>query len=178
MNIVKLFEVVYKYAQDFKRKYPDGDGLAFWRSIKKILSEFDNQTADWSNSISKGKLHKQFYPPVMKLPEKYILGDGTEITDEANHFLIQVFRIPVLDSLTPRKLAQIALNLGQLQPELSADKFSEDFISELQKAELVNPRRFVTLDNLKKLEISEDIVTEVEKILQNYISNPNEFLKI
>lgn len=168
-NIEKLFDIVYRYTRKFKTKYPEGDGLAFWKSIKGILAKYDDQTADWSGLITKGKLHKEFYPVVMKLPEYYILGDGTKIIDEPNHFLIQVFRIPTQDELTPRKLAQIALNLGQLYPELKPSQFSKELINKILEAGLVNPKNFATVANLKKLKIDTDTLKEVEEILASQI---------
>jgi len=108
-----LFSKVRQSAEELRTINKKADGLAFWKPIKESLEPYDALTGEWNPHLFKGK-YEAFYKKVMKLSEKDAQGKMIE----PHHFIIQCVRIPRLEALTLRKLAQIALNIGQLLPML------------------------------------------------------------
>lgn len=99
------------------------DGLAEWRAVKHSLSS-DAGDTHWSPLVQSPE-RRAFYAKAMLLPEV----DAHGRTIEPHHFLMQCARIPVLERPSPRKVMQIALNIGQLEAEVDAlglDSLLED----------------------------------------------------
>ena len=94
LNLKQCFFIIYKYTKLFKKKYPQGDGLAFWRNIKPILAKYDDNTSEWANNITNGDLHNKYFNIAMNTQEECILGNGNKKINAPNHFFIQIFRIP------------------------------------------------------------------------------------
>ena len=89
------------------------DGRAAWQPMKAIQSE-DTTGQSWNLCAFYGT-RDQFSSDILtKLEEE----DKDGNTNELNHFMLQCARIPIYDKPSPRKIMQIALNIGQLQSEV------------------------------------------------------------
>lgn len=86
------------------------DGRAIWQCMKNKQSDIENDDHGWSCCI-RNVDRMELYDDAMTLDE--FAPDGS--TNEVNHFLMQCVRIPMLDKACPRKVYQIALNIGQLE---------------------------------------------------------------
>ena len=89
------------------------DGRAVWQSMKANQSE-DTTEQSW-NLIAFYGDRDQFSRELFEELEE---EDENGNTNELNHFMLQCARIPIFDNPTPRKIMQIALNIGQLQSEV------------------------------------------------------------
>lgn len=107
-NMEKLFNTVKTAAE---RVHDNGevDGRKFWLGIKKILSPRDEHVFTWRKTRTK----KRDDTIMTTLPEFQTFGDGECMIIKKNHFVIQSVRIPRTENATIRKVAQIALNIGQ-----------------------------------------------------------------
>jgi len=98
------------------------DGLVFWRKYKKHLEAGDSKF-QWNLESTNSKL-LEIKRLVINghVPEhKFTWQDSGEPNIElieANHFLIQLFRLPRKDQCSIRKIMQVALNLGQLEANI------------------------------------------------------------
>ena len=89
------------------------DGRAVWQSMKAIQSE-DTTGQSWNNCAFYGSRDRLSSDMFQELDEE----DEDGNTNELNHFMLQCARIPIFNDPTPRKIMQIALNIGQLQSEI------------------------------------------------------------
>ncbi len=101
------------------------NGRMEWSYMKELQAT--DAIQKWNQCIQSPE-RMQFYDDVMQLPERDSNGD----TIELNHFLIQCVRIPTIEIASPRKIMQIALNIGQLisEVELIGDQI-DDHIKQL-----------------------------------------------
>ncbi len=101
------------------------NGRMEWSYMKELQAT--DAIQKWNQCIQSPE-RMQFYDDVMQLPERDSNGD----TIELNHFLIQCVRIPTIENASPRKIMQIALNIGQLisEVELIGDQI-DDHIKQL-----------------------------------------------
>ena len=106
MSLQKMFDLVLHSSQRLRMEDVNADGLAFWKPIKSILSNYDITASTW-------KKIKNKYDHVLDAPEYYINGRGEQNIIEVNHFVIQTIRIPKTEDPSLRKIIQIALNIGQ-----------------------------------------------------------------
>jgi hypothetical protein len=101
-----LFDHVYKHATDAIRDVEAHgkqiDGQKWWQEgMKKYYAEFDTQEFDWNV----GDILKGYKNDAMTI--------GDDPTNEPRHFAYQLFtQIGGVDKCTPRKLAQLAMNIS------------------------------------------------------------------
>ena len=88
------------------------DGREEWQPVKNSLSDKSGEQR-WSALINEPS-RVEFYNRAMNLAEVDESGE----TIELSHFIMQCARIPILDVPSPRKIMQIALNIGQLESEV------------------------------------------------------------
>ena len=127
------------------------DGRTFWQQYKADLRLLDtlNLPIEWNiNPKNTPFIKIKKIVESQNVPEhKFgwsLNGEPHIMMHEANHFLIQLIRIPLVAPCTIRKIMQIALNLGQLEPNIEKTTLRpqyqailEDFISHSSK-ELFN----------------------------------------
>lgn len=105
------------YRDDIKRRYlaalsGEWDGWNEWQKVKPSLSA-DAGEKQWSPAVQTTE-RLDFYAQAMQLPEV----DAEGATIEINHFIRQCARIPMAEAASPRKIMQVALNIGQLEAEV------------------------------------------------------------
>lgn len=167
----KLFALVYEKTKEFKLNEPTGDGLKFWKPIKKILSQYDNTygTLEWSFNKN---LSDKYLETVLNEPEKIINGKNETKIVEHNHYLIQIFRIPLKEKLNLRKLCQIALNLGQLYAFIKTNKeknilINDKLLDEIKKEDLTNILNYIDSKTLLIFNNNTELLKNIIKLL-NY----------
>jgi len=131
ININKLWQEIINIGYDARKN--NKDGLALWQPIKKqyqiydmkykINKSFINLTKEinYSHKLSDDD-HKN-----ASIIINYTLLDNT-IPDE--HFIIQHFRIPIMENFNLQlyKLLQIAYNIGQSKALFEMKKYNQDII--------------------------------------------------
>jgi hypothetical protein len=111
------------------------DGLGEWRAVKESLSA-EAGDVQWSQQLQSPE-RRAFYEKAILLPET----DAEGRTIEAHHFLLQCARIPERELPSPRKVLQLALNVGQLQAEV--DALGAESLSEYARALYTDFQRLV-----------------------------------
>ena len=104
----QLFERMKRGAKVRRHKHPNMDSRTYWQPIERILVKYDHV------KLPRGRwkrMSKELIKNIMKVPE---FTEDNEII-EAHYFLIQQVRIPQQETITLRKIIQIALNIGQWQ---------------------------------------------------------------
>jgi len=151
---------MYAKAKKFRTLYPNGDGLGLWRQVKKDLD--DNCVFfTWKPYFIPKKIQKT----ILKLPE---------FKPEANHFYIQLVSIPSREHLKKangtnnlRKLIQLALNAGQLEPNISQ---MDKSLQNLYKKYKLNKMK--TYLNTRNIEVK-----SIPNITESFIQNINRKLE-
>lgn len=156
----KCYNVIYRKSKKLHKlaisNKSSPDGLVFWKSIKEILSKYDDQCAsEWNPTITEGELHDKFYDRVISLPETIIYGDGSVVTLSNNHFFIQIFRIPTKDKPIFRKIMQIALNAGQLEHNLK--QFDKKLVSDYKMAKVWKLTNFIDESEFKNFKLPSNL---------------------
>ena len=164
-NLVKCYELIFKKAIEARSNNPDADGLSFWRSIKDKLAIYDNLIAsEWK------VLPKILTTQILELPEYYILGNSTKITIQTNHFLIQQFRIPLVENPSFRKIMQIALNAGQYYPVRDTLEISLELQAQYNQGEYWKLHNYISDDNIAKFqEIPASFIEDLESTLTDWL---------
>ncbi|TMW55382.1 hypothetical protein Poli38472_013273 [Pythium oligandrum] len=90
------------------------DGLGVWRSVKDSFPADASEQA-WHPSVQSTE-RVAFYHQVLK---ELVDTDADGKTIEHHHFLLQCVRLPMREAPSPRKIMQLALNIGQLQAEMA-----------------------------------------------------------
>ena len=94
------------------------DGRAIWQTMKNLQSENAIEQS-WNSQIFQDQ-RSEFASRVIETLDE---------SSELNHFMLQCVRIPRISAASPRKIMQIALNIGQLQSEIKLiDKLSLEFV--------------------------------------------------
>jgi len=91
------------------------DGQGFWQPIKKELKQYDNYLVEWSPQV--------YDETVMALDDNV----------PVQHFRRQLDRIPLEEDPNPRKVIQLALNIGQFLGSVKDDATTKFDISEMKE---------------------------------------------
>lgn len=121
----KLFDTISAFFRKYRKKYPDADYRDIWGAIICALgSNAMLEFSDWSREIKLGGMtYSTFTEKVLDLPEKTVNGRGEENLVEQNHFMIQIFRIPLEKTPTIGHLMQIACYLGLVEARFKVREF-------------------------------------------------------
>lgn len=150
----QLFRVIRSGAKRLRTNNEHADGQKFWSNIKVLLEAFDNIHLEWK------KIDNDFYNQVMKLPEFNKEGK----TIELNHFVIQCVRIPKTEKLNIRKLMQIALNIGQLLPNIH--KLPKEIVERFVDLQMFRMQSYIGDTSVFDKVITQDLIDKVINITQ------------
>jgi len=126
-----LYELVQLLTQKLRRKH--GARLNY-EGIINVLSDVLQghgllQFSDWHPDVKNGGLYYHtFTKKVLALPERVISGSGDEQILDQNHFIIQIFRIPLKESPTLLNLLKIAVYTGILTQTMKAQDYPEGIV--------------------------------------------------
>lgn len=144
---IALFESIRSFVICKRKQNPNLDGRAFWQPIKNILSEYDHIiVGEWIVN-----------PIIETIIDNYPEYDSHGVMNEKNHFIHQLYRIPKTEEANLRKLAQVALNLGQLE--------SFGLPEELENISF-SVNTFINLSDIKQFMSDNNILRRVEAVFE------------
>lgn len=90
---------------------------------------FNSKLAEWPSEFSLGgALHTSFTSKIMLLPETVIDGLNNHHKIHKNHFMMQIFRMPLQETCSILNLLTIACYTGILSSCLKVDDFPEGIV--------------------------------------------------
>lgn len=139
-QLEKLYDIVMSYGRRIRKRFPQEDFDEFWDVIESCLCSIsdtigceDVTFSSWYREVLPGGvIHSAFTEKVLDLPEKYINGRGDEELIENNHYLIEVFRIPIKDKPTLKNLMRVAFNYGLLSAKIRQKDFPDGIVRTLK----------------------------------------------
>lgn len=175
-RVQKLYDTIFVFSKRFRRRYPDDNFNEAWDAVCGTLADGDIPFSSWGKEVSKGGMsYSLFAEKVMNLPEKVISGYGIEELIEQNHFIIEIFRIPMHMPPTLKNLMRIAYYSGLLSAKLRQRDFPEGLVKRLRDLKALDMINFVNSDTIASLDqkISDEFVTEIQNELKTFYSNYN-----
>lgn len=133
----------------FRMRNPSGDGQAFWQPIKEQFAPRDANMASWRRLKCFDryeKLEKEQRAPEGPKAEGETEGERRE--REVKHFLYQLWNLQANEDPNPRRLMQIALNLGQFVGTATFAEWREYGF----EIGMLNIFRYMTFSDIMKLE--------------------------
>jgi len=169
-EVESVWNAIINNASLLKTKYGKRfDGLNYWNSIKPFLKDIDSRKHEpiqWNPNHQ--NVINNFRHIRSEIPEK----DSLNKLIEKNHFLLQQLNIPGKDEgvATFRRLMQIALNIGQLQPYLHS--FSDKVQKLITTNNLSNIKTYMTNDNYNNFIFDKADLLKLMRILEKNIKKP------
>ena len=131
------------------------------KELTTVKKEIPNLT--WNKDFATGgSMYLCFTSKVLLLPETIINGFGHKCDVDKNHFIIQVFRIPLLAECNLENLLRIACYTGILQACMKADDFPEGIVRTFKALNMYSSSVYVDiieLNNITFTKEEEDIIT-------------------
>ncbi len=159
-----LYTAVQTMASKLHKKYKDN--LNYNEMIKAMINEVnivgDVELGSWSMDFAPGgAMYTSFTSKVLHLPETIINGFGQQKIIDKNHFMMQVFRIPLQEKCTLSNLLRIACYTGILGACMKADDFPEGIVRTFKALNLHAMVCYVDSDSFNDVtkEISKDQIT-------------------
>ncbi len=137
-NGTDIYTAIQTTANKLYKKHRDG--LKYEQMINGMLTELNvNNFADiclggspngaWSPDFAHGgAMYTSFTCKIFPLPESIINGFGHRQIIDKNHFMMQIFRIPLKEDCTLGNLLRIACYTGILSACMKADDFPEGIV--------------------------------------------------
>lgn len=89
----------------------------FWSTqVSESLDKFNDTQTKWTNTKTREQLKTIVWPLLEQMPEEYTLAGGKKVLIKEVHYLAQLCRLSMSDTVTLQKLCQIALYVSQLEP--------------------------------------------------------------
>ena len=147
-----LFDEIQSLGTKLSQKHRDLDYLKILDELSDQLGAYgDTLVGPWNKELSQdGTLYFTFTRKVLELPEFIISGFGHKEAIDRNHFIIQIFRIPLQEEPTLFNLLRVSFYCGLLLHGLKSQDFPEGIVKAfkgLKVNELVN---FVTRQNYQE----------------------------
>ena len=148
-----LYTAVQTMASKLHKKYKDN--LNYTEMIKSMVSELgevgDRELGSWSaDFVPGGAMYASFTSKVLPLPETIINGFGQQKVIDKNHFMMQVFRIPMQENCTISNVLLIACYTGMLGACMKADDFPEGIVRTFKALNLHAMVCYVDSDNFNE----------------------------
>lgn len=160
-----VYDLVQQLSQKFMRRYKSLDHLELIAGLKDILGAHgDLKFNRWNPELQQyGDMYMTFTRKVLAYPERVISGFGDEELLEKNHFLIQIFRIPLNDQPTLYNLLCIAIYTGLLLDNLKANDFPEGIVKAYKDLKMHNMINYVSRDDYN--ELLKGVPDNIEKLI-------------
>jgi hypothetical protein len=150
------------------------DGLKYEQMINGMMTELAVKNfADiplapdqlWSSDFANGgSMYTSFTCKILLLPESIINGFGHQKIIDKNHFMMQIFRIPLKESCTLGNLLRIACYTGILSACMKSDDFPEGIVRTFKALNMYSVDCYVNTD--RYTEAVKDITKEdIDRIL-------------
>lgn len=146
-KLEELYNKIYSSVKRYRRKHLTDEWQFIWKNIKNTLivaGVAETPLGEWNPEIqSTGEIHKIFASRVLNLPEYQITGLRHQNMMEHNHFLIQLFRIPIEETLTVKSLCKIAFYAGMLSAQFGVRDFPEGLVKTLKDLQIWKLKHFI-----------------------------------
>lgn len=163
-----LYELIQSLTQKLQRKNKNLDYTKLIEDIGVILGTSGDISFDkWHEDLAApyGVMYCTFTKKVLPLPEKVISGLGVEEFLDKNHFMIQIFRIPLTEEPTALNLLKIAVYTGLLVKTLRSSDFPEGIAKAYSDLKMHNMINYISRTEYVKL---------MEQMPDNMIKRINE----
>jgi hypothetical protein len=162
-----LFDLIQQLGQKFLRKTHDLNHEKLALNLNKILEDLelrDLKFKNWNVELRRnGELYHTFTKKILILPEKIVSGFGVEELVNKNHYMIQIFRIPLQDDPTLFNLLLVALYTGFLLISLRSNDFPEGIVKAYKDLKMHNMINYIDREEYTKL--MEQMPDNITKIL-------------
>ncbi len=149
-TLEQLYEVVFHITKKFRKKFPEGDETGLREIIEDKLP--DISATKWKRDVlAGGILYLNFSEKVLNLPEKTISGNGDIKLINRNHYMIQIFRIPLKYEPTLLNIILIAFFSGQLYARLVQSEFPEGLVKTFKNLRVQSLLNFIEEEEWKEL---------------------------
>lgn len=169
-TLEQLYDMVYNIAKKFRKKFPESDESGLRDLIEDGLPNCEAK--EWKRDVTKdGIMYLNISDKVMDLPEKTISGRGKTETIKRNHYLIQIFRIPLRYAPTLQNIILIALYSGQLMARFVQSEFPEGLVKACKNLKFHSLLNFVedTEYDTISSSIKQDYIDGLKKKLNIYL---------
>ena len=133
-------------------------------ALETLLQEdqFNVKIADWSHVFSLGgALYTSFTTKIMLLPETIIDGYLNHHRIHKNHFMMQIFRIPLNETCSVLSMLKIACYTGILSACLKAEDFPEGIVKAYKALNIHSSTSYVDL------QMFNEVLSKISKDLQS-----------
>lgn len=168
----KLYDIVTTYGRRLRKRFSDEDYNEMWDVIDSCLSDIshtigseDISFTGWNKEVLPGGvIHAAFTEKVLDLPEKVITGRGDEELIEHNHYMIEIFRIPLKKKPTLKNLMRIGYNYGLLTAKIRQKDFPEGMIRTMKHLKAYQLANFIDNADAASLEayLADSTVKEIQ----------------
>lgn len=152
-----LYDVVQQQSIKLMKKHKDLDYNKLADDLYTALDEYaETPVGEWSDGLlpdgpdGQGDMYVTFTKKVLELPEKMVSGFGAEEYITKNHFMIQIFRIPLDHEPTLYNLLLIAMYTGFLTVILRVDDMPHGIVKAFQNLKMQNRINYVSSDAYQK----------------------------
>ncbi len=169
-TLEQLYDLVYVSAKKFRKKYPNSDESGLRNLIEDALPNVSGEK--WKQDVTKdGILYLNFSEKVLDLPEKTISGKGETKLIPRNHYLIQIFRIPLNYEPTLLNIILIALFSGQLMARFVQSEFPEGLVKACKNLRFHSLLNFIEEDELDHISssIKQSLINDLKRDINVYL---------
>jgi hypothetical protein len=166
-TLEQLYDLVHVTARKFRKKFPDSDE----KELRNIIEESipNGAAKEWKRDVTEdGIMYLNFSDKVLDLPEKTISGRGETKLIKRNHYLIQIFRIPLNYEPTLLNIMLVAFFSGQLMARFVQSEFPEGLVKACKNLRFHSLLNFINDTELD--EISSNILQETIDVLKKKIA--------
>jgi hypothetical protein len=166
-----LFDLVQQLSQKFLRKNKDLDHEKLARDLGDFLEELEIGNLsfkEWNVEFRRnGEMYHTFTKKILVLPEKIISGFGVEEMVDKNHYLIQIFRLPLQDVPTLFNLLLVAMYTGFLLLSLRSNDFPEGIVKAYKDLKMHNMINYIERNEYTKL--MDQMPDNITKVLTEFL---------
>jgi hypothetical protein len=166
-----IYTAVQTMASKLYKKHRDG--LKYEQMIIGMTNELAELSSAplgaWSPDFSHGgSMYMCFTSKILPLPESIINGFGHHQHIDKNHFMMQVFRIPLKEECTLRNLLRIGCYTGILMACMKADDFPEGIVRTFKSLNMYSLDCYVDTERFSH--VTKDITKDdIARITQGLI---------
>lgn len=168
-----LYALIFQTARKIEKRFPSDKTSnntsirdTYMKLFEKTIEQVDTPVFLWNAELLEGGLlYVTFTDKVLDLPEKIITGKGIEKLIQKNHYLIEVFRIPITCEPTLINVMKIAFYNGLLMAQLRATDFPDGLISAYKKFQMEKLFNYVDTKDWNGGAITEELVSTLRKAM-------------
>lgn len=174
--LTEIFDTMMLYSRRYRKRYEDDDFNKPWEAVEEFLNMYNCEFTNWHPDVREhGPLYEILSKKALDLPEKIITGNEETELLETNHFMIQVFRIPLRFPANFKNLVFIAHNLGLLTAQLRVRDFPDGMVKNIKDQGGLQIINFIGHGDAVRIEVNltTQIVDHFKSLLKQFYKNQN-----